>query len=132
MIFRRILGLLGLFHLVNGLTMILAPDTWFATVPGVALTGPMNHHFIVDIGLAFLASGAGMMAAMRPGRTAITLALAGAVWPALHALFHIFNWITMGFPRDGQIIFSEVVGVAAIGLLGIWLAWTEARKEGAT
>jgi hypothetical protein len=90
----------------------------------------MNHHFIVDIGLAFVASGAGMMAAMRPGRTAMTLALAGAVWPSLHALFHIFNWFAMGFPHDGQIIFSEVVAVVAIGLLGIALASIEARKEG--
>lgn len=128
--FRRILGLLGLFNLVNGLTMILAPDYWYATVPGVPMTGPMNHHFVVDIGLAFVASGAGMMAAMRPGRTGLAFALAGAVWPALHALFHIFNWLTMGFPHDGQIIFSEVVAVVGLSFLGLALAWIEARKEG--
>jgi hypothetical protein len=128
--FRRILGLLGLFHLVNGLTMILAPDYWYATVPGVAMTGPVNYHFIVDIGLAFVASGAGMMAGMRPGRTAMALALAGSVWPSLHALFHIFNWFVMGFPRDGRIIFSEVVAVVGLSFLGTALAWTEARKEG--
>ncbi|HEY5337180.1 MAG TPA: hypothetical protein VIJ85_03165 [Rhizomicrobium sp.] len=131
MIFRRILGLLGLFHLINGLTMILAPGYWYATVPGVSLTGPINHHFITDIGLAFVASGAGMLAALRPGRTAMTLALAGTIWPALHALFHIFEWLTDGFPHDAQIVFSEVVGVVAIGLVGITFAFIEARKEGA-
>ena len=130
MISRRILGLLGLFHLINGLTMILAPAYWYATVPGVSQTGPINHHFIVDIGLAFVANGVGLMAAMRPGRTATTLALAGATWPAMHALFHIFGWLTMGFPHDPQVLFSEVIAVVAISLLGFALAVIEARKEG--
>ena len=57
MVTRLILVLLGLIHLANGLWMLTAPEAWYAAVPGVAMTGPLNHHFIQDIGLAFLASG---------------------------------------------------------------------------
>jgi predicted small lipoprotein YifL len=77
MISRWLLGLLGLLQLINGLWMLLAPESWYAAVPGVTLEGPFNHHFIGDIGFAFIASGAGMLMAFRPGKTAATLALAG-------------------------------------------------------
>ena len=59
MIVRAGLIVVGLFHLVNGIAMIVAPDVWYANTPGVSFTGPINIHFIRDIGLAFAASGAG-------------------------------------------------------------------------
>jgi len=89
MFFRGLLSLVGLFHVANGLFMIGDAEDWYLTAPGVSQTGSMNHHFIVDIGLAFFASGAGMTIGLRKGRVAATFALAGATWPALRALFHI-------------------------------------------
>jgi hypothetical protein len=130
MILRGFLGLLGLFHLINGLWMIAAPEAWYAAIPGVAATGPMNHHFIVDIGLAFAASGAGMMMALGTGARAATLALAGAAWPGLHGLFHIWLWVSGGLPRDTHELASTGIGVIVISLLGFALAWTRARQEG--
>lgn len=119
---RVLLVLLGLIHLANGLFMISAPASWYAAAPGVSDTGPMNPHFIVDIGLIFVASGAGMAMGMFSGRPAAAFALAGATWPALHALFHIFEWIADGFPRDPRIAATEAVGVVFVGLLGVALA----------
>jgi hypothetical protein len=130
MMIRWFLGLLGLFHLLNGLWMIAAPDAWYAAVPGVAMTGPANHHFIVDIGLAFAASGVGMMAAFRSGASATAFALAGATWPTLHGLFHVVEWFRDGVPHDTHIALSEGVGVMLIGFAGIALAWTRAKREG--
>ena len=130
MILRWLLGLLGLFHLINGLWMLLAPESWYAAVPGVPLEGPFNHHFIGDIGFAFIASGAGMMMALRAGKTAATLALAGATWPTLHACFHVWEWITDGLPGDMQILVSTGVGVIVISFLGFALAWMWAKQEG--
>jgi len=130
MIPRSFLGLLGLFHLINGLWMITAPAAWYAAVPGVVATGPMNHHFVVDIGLAFVASGAGMMAGLLTGARAATLALAGATWPCLHGLFHIWEWISDGLPGDTRELVSTGIGVIVISLLGFALAWMRARQEG--
>jgi hypothetical protein len=128
---RALLSLLGLINLANGIAMIAAPHFWYESTPGVIASGPMNHHFIVDIGLAFLASGAGMLAGLRQGRTAAILALAGATWPALHAFFHIVEWLTNGFPRDPTVAATEVVGVVFVSFLGLALAALRAREEGA-
>jgi uncharacterized protein YjeT (DUF2065 family) len=58
MITRAAMLMLALVHILNGLWMLLAPMSWYAAIPGVAATEPLNHHFVADIGLAFIASGA--------------------------------------------------------------------------
>lgn len=128
MIIRALLLLLGLFQLVNGLWMLTAPEAWYAAVPGVTMTGPINLHFITDIGLAFVASAAGLILGARKGWAAF--ALAGAVWPALHALFHIWGWVHHGFPTEANMIVSETVGVVGLSTLGVVLGWLRAREEG--
>lgn len=130
MILRLVLLALGLFHLANGAWMLIAPDSWYAAIPGVPMTGPMNPHFIGGIGLAFIASGSGLLLGARAGATAATLALAGAAWPALHAFMHIVEWLEHGFPVRPDVALSEAVGVVAISFLGAGLAWLRAREEG--
>ena len=131
MIMRLALVLLGFFHLVNGLVMLVAPDQWYAMVPGVVQSGPMNHHFIADIGMAFLASGAGMLMAWRTGAAAAAFALAGATFPALNALIHVWEWIADGIPADPQRMASDAILVMVVSFLGLALAWMRARQEGA-
>ena len=90
----------------------------------------MNPHFIRDIGLIFIASGAGLLAGARSGRTMATLALAGATWPALHAIFHIVLWLSHGFPRGLAAQATEVIGVVGVGAMAVWFASARARQEG--
>ncbi len=52
-----ILWLVGLAMVVNGGVMLVVPATWYALVPGVAGTGPLNAHFVRDIGGAYLVAG---------------------------------------------------------------------------
>lgn len=127
---RVMLLILGAFHLLNGASMLAAPMAWYMAVPGVSASGPLNHHFIADIGLIFVASGAGMILGARTGLRAVTLAAAGAAWPALHALLHIRNWFAHGFPTTGPLIASEVFGVVGLGALGVALAWARNKQEG--
>lgn len=127
---RVMLLILGAFHLLNGVWMIAAPMTWYMAIPGVSLSGPPNHHFIVDIGLIFAASGVGLILGARKGVRATTWAAAGAAWPALHALFHIWGWLAHGFPTTRPTIGSEVLGVVGVGALGVALAWARNKQEG--
>jgi hypothetical protein len=129
MIVRALLVLLGVFHIVNGLFMLIAPAEWYASVPGVTATGPFNPHFILDIGMAFVASGAGLILGARRGTNAAILACAGAAWPALHALIHVDGWLMHDFPTDTKIAVSEVVGVVGLAALGVVLAWLRSRGE---
>ena len=123
-----VLVVLGLFHLANGAWMVFAPLTWYAAIPGVAQTGPINHHFVADIGLAFAASGLGLMVGAR--RRFAAFALAGATWPVFHALLHIWGWLSHGFPRATDVAVSEAVGVVLVGALGALAAFMHARQEG--
>lgn len=126
---RILLVLLGVFHLANGLLMLAMPATWFQTVPGVAATGGFNHHFILDIGMAFIASGAFLVLGARMAPSASAFAIAGATWPLLHGLIHIAGWIEMGFPRQAPMILSEAGGVVLVGLAGGVLAWLRNRRH---
>ena len=130
MAIRTILVLLGVMAAANGLWMLASPEGWYAAIPGVTMTGPANHHFISDIGLAYLASGVGMVLAMHAGMAGAAFALAGATWPLLHALLHVWGWIAHGLPAATDVVISEAVGVVLIGVLGFVLALINARKQG--
>jgi len=129
MIVRTLLVLLGVLHLANGAAMLIAPISWYEAVPGVTGTGPFNQHFILDIGMAFVASGSLLALGARNGAFAAAFAIAGASWPILHALIHITGWLTSGFPTEPRIMFSEVVGVVALAALGGVLAWFRTKGE---
>jgi hypothetical protein len=124
MVVRLGLGILGLFHLANGLAMLLWPESWAARVVHLAAPDHLHLHFIADIAMAFLASGAGLLLGAS-GRA--SWAVAGATWPALHALVHLWSWITMG-PPVGADRLREGFGVIAAGALGVVLAWLRTRQ----
>lgn len=127
---RILLLILGLYHFANALWMLVSPGDWYA-VPAVTATGPQNDHFIIDIALAFLASGVGLMIGGRRGAVAAAFALAGAVWPALHGLYHVVEWIGHGVPADLGAFLLELIGVIGIGGLGLGLALWHASRAGA-
>lgn len=93
---RTALMALAALYLLSGAYMLAAPAHWFSAVPGVTATGPFNGHFVLDIGLAFAASGCVLAwgALRADGR----LALAGALWPCLHAVLHLQIWFARGLP----------------------------------
>lgn len=126
---RILLLVLGALHVANGATMLIAPMSWYETVPGVTSTGPFNHHFILDVGMAFVASGSLLALGARSGALAAGFAVAGASWPILHALIHIADWLMSGFPTEPRVIVSEVVGVVALAALGGMLAWFRVKGE---
>jgi len=126
---RILLVLVGLGHLINGAWMLVNPDTWYASVPGVVQTGPLNHHFVQDIGMAFVASGGLLIAGASTLRHAAAFAISGAVWPILHSTIHLAGWLMHGLPSDGTRLFTELVGVAGVSGLGGVLAWWRAKGE---
>ncbi|HPE46771.1 MAG TPA: hypothetical protein PLR76_00165 [Hyphomonas sp.] len=81
-----------------GVVIFNAPQAFYDAVPGLDLMGPYNVHFIRDVSLAYLASGAMLIA----GGVLLDrrLALAGTLWFVLHALFHWQIWLHRGLPFD--------------------------------
>ena len=110
----------GLGLMATGLTMLASPDAWSAFVPGVPETGPLNPHFVRDIGAAYLVAGATLVwfAIDRAARPA---ALAGAAFLAIHALVHL--WDTAAGREHAHQLFVDLPTVFLPPVLAIWIVW---------
>lgn len=108
--------------------MLLAPTAWYPLVPGVTETGPLNVHFVRDIGAAYLAAAAGMgWWAVEP-RRGVVGAYAAAVFLGLHMVVHVADSFTSGHGLADVV--RDFVGVYLLALIPIWIVWRElSRKE---
>jgi hypothetical protein len=112
--------LLGLFQVVLGLVMILAPRTFYDRVPGVPETGPFNPHFVRDIGCAFLVAGAGLVWFACDAR-ARAAGVAGAAFLALHALVHV--WDGLAGRERGEHLAHDLPVLLGFAILAFWVVW---------
>jgi hypothetical protein len=89
---RTVFWIFGFFNSANGLWMILAPRAWYYGLPaGVPDTGPLNVHFVRDIGAAFLTLGfVFCFTAPRASRHR-SVVLTATVFYVLHGLLHLFD-----------------------------------------
>jgi hypothetical protein len=122
---RKFAQLIGVWFLALGSFMLLMPMNWYQITPGVVETGPFNMHFVMDIGLVFIACGALFVFGAIKGNAA--LMLSAAIWPAMHALFHIYIWFSRDMALDA-IAFSNLVGIQLPGWAALFLALS-AQKE---
>ncbi len=118
--------LVGLFLVGNGGFMLLAPAIWYETVPGVTGTGPLNVHFVRDIGAAYLVSGIAPLW-LAADRRAWPAALIGAGFLGLHGMIHLVEWL--GGHGHGHLA-TDLPGVWLPPLALLWLGWPRhATKE---
>ncbi|HLW69234.1 MAG TPA: hypothetical protein VKS22_01290 [Candidatus Binataceae bacterium] len=111
---------------LNGVAMIAAPAAWYASVPGVPGTGPLNTHFVRDIGCAYLVSGGALFWRALDER-AWHAAMAGAIFLILHALTHV--WDTAAGRESVAGLMRDLPAVFIVALLALWLAWPHARPR---
>ncbi|MAE95840.1 MAG: hypothetical protein CL910_14380 [Deltaproteobacteria bacterium] len=87
-----VLGLFGLGNLANGIWMLVDPVHWFHTLPaGVPDFGPLNEHFIRDIGCIFTLLGSGLVASAFVPSLRVVACGAAAGFSVLHALVHVLD-----------------------------------------
>jgi hypothetical protein len=84
--FAAVAGLaLGVALTANGQVMLADPAAWYGFVPGVPDTGPLNAHFVRDIGSAYMVAGVAL-AGFALDTRARAAAAAGTAFLVLHAL----------------------------------------------
>jgi hypothetical protein len=109
----------------NGLYMLLQPESWYQAVPSVPHTGPLNVHFVMDIGIAYLASAAGIAAGIwRPGWR-VPAAIPALIFIGTHAALHLIEW------GSGHPAALHETWVDRIGLYGpaiFLIVWMTARN----
>ena len=120
---RWTLVVFSLGNLANGIWMLAAPAHWYANLPAaVPDTGPLNLHFVRDIGSAFtMMGGALLWAALRPPLRVPMLALTTAFY-ALHALVHVTDTLAGRLPGSHWVIDAPGVYVPVLLLGGLTLA----------
>jgi hypothetical protein len=115
---------LGALLAANGALMLAVPAHWYGAVPGVADAGPLNPHFVRDIGCAYLVAGGALVGLAWDPRWRMA-ALAGGAFLALHALVHLLDWAA---GREGfDHLLADLPAVFVAPLLALWLAVTEDR-----
>lgn len=92
---KKIFWFFGFFNTANGLWMLMAPRSWYYGLPAdVPDTGPLNLHFVRDIGAAFLTLGFAFYFTAPRAHRHRGVVLAAAVFYVLHALIHIFDLLS--------------------------------------
>lgn len=117
---RIALLVLGSLTLLTGPAISFAPTLFYEMTPGVSMMGPFNLHFIRDVGIAFFVSGGAIVFGVMQGNRA--LAIAGASWPFLHAVFHLQLWAARNFALDGVAAF-DFAAVILPAFVMMALAW---------
>jgi len=118
------------FLSVNGIFMIVAPETWYELVPGVTDTGPFNQHFIRDIGIIQLFLGVAFGVGVIRPELRVGLWAAATLWLIAHAVFHLWE-VAVGICTPTVILrdFPAVTMPAIFGVaLTLW-AIKHARSE---
>jgi hypothetical protein len=120
---QLLLLLLGASNVVNGLWMLLDAAGWYEAI--ASDTGPLNVHFVRDIGAAYAAAGAALVwGAFAPAARA-ALAAVAAVFLGIHALTHLLE--TFGGHSHG-VPALELFGVHLPALLVAILAAAALRR----
>jgi hypothetical protein len=123
---RTVLALaIGILLGINGLAMLLLPADWYGLVPGVTETGPFNHHFVRDIGAAYLVAAAALAWFALDVRTRAA-ALAGGAFLALHAAVHVGEALAGG---HAEYLLRDLAAVLVPPVLVLWLAWPRRRAD---
>jgi len=117
------LALFAAGSLANGVWMLADPPGWYTTLPAaVPDTGPLNEHFVRDIGSAFVVMAVGLgVAAVRPALRLPLVALTSLFY-WLHALVHVTDTLAGRLPASHWAIDAPGVYVPAILLAAIVIA----------
>lgn len=121
------LGLFALGNLATGAWMLIDPVHWYFTLPaGVPDFGPLNEHFVRDVGCAFVTQGVllGGAALVPPWRVPAVAVV--ALFYVLHALVHVIDTVRGLVGPEHWLI--DLPGVYLPAALVVGLTWVLARR----
>lgn len=120
---RIVLALAALAMGFNGIWMLVDAAGWYARTPGVSESGPLNEHFVNDIGAAFVSFAAGLLFAIRPLPARFALLSTAALFAVLHALIHVAEAISPGGRPLLSAELSAILGPAAGAVTMVLWTW---------
>jgi hypothetical protein len=123
-----VLGLFALSNLANGVWMLADPVHWYENLPAaVPDFGPLNEHFIRDIGCAFFLLGAALAVGAFVPSWRLPACAASAAFFGMHALVHVLD--TMRGLVGPQHWSIDLPGVYLPTVILIILTWMVGRSR---
>ncbi|MEM8606795.1 MAG: hypothetical protein AAGF92_06800 [Myxococcota bacterium] len=129
-----IFALFAAGNLANGLWMLADPVHWYVSLPAnVPGTGPLNEHFVRDIGCVFTLIGVALaIAVARPKFRVTALAFAAGFYVA-HSLVHVWDQVRGLLPPDQwKFDLVPVYGATVVLVVLLWVLMRGAPRSGAT
>jgi len=120
MIGRVLAAILGLGLLVTAGVMLVAPLTWYETLPGVSASGPFNAHFARDLGCANLVAGVALLVGAAARRPPVSALVGVGGFLGLHAGVHL--WELLGASDASHRLGRDLTTVYLPAILSLWLA----------
>jgi hypothetical protein len=123
---RVLFWLFCVFTVANGLWMLVAPGSWYAELPaGVLDTGPLNVHFVRDIGVTFTVLGAGFGWCAANLERCYPVYLGLTAWFAGHAAVHAADILAGRLPHahwgvDAPAVFLPAALLLVLSLPQVW------------
>jgi hypothetical protein len=87
-----VLGLFAVGNLANAAWMLVDPHHWYMNLPAnVPGSGPLNEHFVRDIGCIFALIGVGLAIAVFRPRARLASLLVACGFYVAHSVVHVYD-----------------------------------------
>lgn len=117
---KSIYNIIGSICIGNGLWMLISASNWFQNMPVAAAdTGPLNKHFIHDLGLVFLLTGVGAFWCAYKLKDCFSVHLGVTIFIVGHAFIHVFEILSGALPSSHWLIDFPLVTFPAMILVSI-------------
>jgi hypothetical protein len=125
-----VIGLFGLSNLLNGLWMLASPAHWYVNLPAdVPGSGPLNEHFVRDIGCIFFLLGLALLASLRRRQLRVPAMVAAAAFSTMHALVHVLDQVRGLFAPEHLGFDIGPVYVSTLLLVVLtWKLWSDESR----
>ena len=116
---------IGVGTLANGAWMLVDPGHWYEELPAaVPHYGPLNIHFVRDIGCAFVTMGVALIWAARRPAFRLPLVTVAALFSGAHALLHIHDTLRgIVEPHHWFLDLPSIYLPAVVLFVAAWQCW---------
>ena len=102
-----VLYVLGAYHFATGIVAYFMTEFFYERF--TAHTGPLNEHFLGDVGAAYMTAGLALLLAAYIDRWRVPFSVSAVLFLGLHSLIHITEMVTGQL--DGTQTASDLVTV---------------------
>ena len=119
---RVLLWVLAGINLANGVWMLVGPEGWYYGVPAaVPDSGPLNLHFVRDIGATYVMMGAALFWAAERPADRIPMVTIVLLFHVLHGAGHVLDTLAGRLPSSHWLI--DFPGVYLPMLVLVAMLW---------